>query len=95
MLHSFRVTWITDLLTQGVPLDDVYTPHSLRATTATLLLDAGVDIIKVKELFGHGHVTTTRDLRQATTGHERGNLARRAHLTRAVEGLLSIEVQRL
>ena len=25
----------------------VYTPHSLRATTTTLLLDAGVDIIKV------------------------------------------------
>ena len=25
----------------------IYTPHSLRATTATLLLDAGVDIIKV------------------------------------------------
>jgi site-specific recombinase XerD len=38
----------------------VYTPHSLRATTATLLLDAGVDIIKVKELLGHKHVTTTQ-----------------------------------
>jgi site-specific recombinase XerD len=37
----------------------LYTPHSLRATTATLLLDAGVDIIKVKELLGHKHVTTT------------------------------------
>ena len=38
----------------------LYTPHSLRATTATLLLDAGVDIIKVKELLGHKHVTTTQ-----------------------------------
>ena len=38
----------------------VYTPHSLRATTATLLLDAGVDIIKVKELLVHRHVTTTQ-----------------------------------
>jgi integrase/recombinase XerC len=38
----------------------VYTPHSLRATTATLLLDAGLDIIKVKELLGHRHVTTTQ-----------------------------------
>jgi integrase len=38
----------------------VYTPHSLRATTATLLLDAGVDIVKVKDLLGHRHVTTTQ-----------------------------------
>ena len=38
----------------------IYTPHLLRATTATLLLDAGVDIIKVKELLGHRHVTTTQ-----------------------------------
>ena len=37
-----------------------YAPHSLRATTATLLFDAGVDIIKVKELLGHRHVTTTQ-----------------------------------
>lgn len=38
----------------------VYTPHSLRATTATLLLDAGVDIAKVQELLGHRHITTTQ-----------------------------------
>ena len=38
----------------------LYTPHSLRATTATLLLDAGVDITNVKELLGHRHITTTQ-----------------------------------
>jgi integrase len=38
----------------------VYTPHLLRATTGALLLDAGVDIIKVNELLGHRHVTTTQ-----------------------------------
>jgi site-specific recombinase XerD len=38
----------------------LYTPHSLRATVATVLLDAGEDICKVRELLGHRHVTTTQ-----------------------------------
>lgn len=38
----------------------VYTPHSLRATVATLLLDNGVDISSVRDLLGHRHVTTTQ-----------------------------------
>jgi len=41
-------------------IECVYTPHSLRATAATLLLDSGVDIMEVKELLGHRHVTTTQ-----------------------------------
>ena len=39
---------------------NAYIPHSLRATAATLLLDAGVDITKVKDLLGHRHITTTQ-----------------------------------
>jgi len=38
----------------------VYTSHALRATTATLLLDAGVDIKKVQDLLGRRHITTTQ-----------------------------------
>ena len=47
----------------------LYSTHSLRATTATLLLDAGVDIRKVQELLGHRHITTTQiyDKRRRTT----------------------------
>jgi site-specific recombinase XerD len=41
-------------------MECVYTPHSLRATAATLLLDSGVDIMEVKELLGHRHVTPLR-----------------------------------
>jgi site-specific recombinase XerD len=54
----------------------VYTPHSIRATTATLLLDAGVDIIKVKDLLGHRHVTTTQiyDKRRRSTSESASHL---------------------
>jgi integrase len=36
-----------------------FSPHSLRATAATLLLGAGVDIKKVQTLLGHKDVKTT------------------------------------
>ncbi len=38
----------------------VYSPHSLRATTATLLLDSGVAIEEVRDLLDHKHITTTQ-----------------------------------
>jgi integrase/recombinase XerD len=38
----------------------VYSPHSLRATTATLLLDAGEPIESVQDLLDHKHITTTQ-----------------------------------
>ncbi len=44
----------------GVAKRCIYSPHSLRATTATLLLSASVDIRKVQDLLGHRHVTTTQ-----------------------------------
>ena len=49
----------------------IYSPHSLRATTATLTLDAKVDIRKVQELLGHRHITTTQGYdkrRRSTSG---------------------------
>ena len=38
----------------------IFTPHSLRATTATLLLASGVEISKVQELLGHRNISTTQ-----------------------------------
>jgi len=46
-----------------------YTPHSLRATTATLLLNSGEDIARVQHLLGHRSITTTQiyDKRRRST----------------------------
>lgn len=54
----------------------IYTPHSLRATTATLLLDGSTDIRKVQELLGHRHVTTTQiyDKRRRSTSDSASHL---------------------
>jgi integrase/recombinase XerC len=38
----------------------IYSPHSLRATTATLCLDDGVEITSVQDLLDHKHITTTQ-----------------------------------
>jgi len=50
----------------------IYSPHSLRATTSTLLLDAGVDTTKVKELPGHRDVTTTQIYDKRRRNHKEG-----------------------
>ena len=55
-------------------IECVYTPHSLRATAATILLDSGVDIMEVKELLGHHHP----DLRQAAACRPRRCVAQNA-----------------
>jgi integrase len=38
----------------------IFSPHSLRATAATLLLDSGVPIEAVQDLLDHKHITTTQ-----------------------------------
>ena len=46
-----------------------YSPHTMRATTATHMLEAGVPIMAIKNFLGHASVTTTEryaELTQAT-----------------------------
>jgi integrase len=58
----------------------IYTPHSLRATTATLLLDAGGGHHQGQGAARPPAPDDDADLRQAAAEPERGSLARRADL---------------
>jgi hypothetical protein len=67
----------------GIEDGPLFRPRSPRATTATLLLDAGADIRNVWEFPGHRHVITTQthDNRRRSTPESAAQL-----LTSAIPG---------
>jgi len=54
----------------GMFLQPQYTPHTMRHTTATHMLEAGVPLMAIKNFLGHASVATTEryaELSQTTT----------------------------
>ena len=49
-----------------------FTFHDLRHTFGTRLADAGVDVVKIKELMGHASIVTTMRYIHATDQGKRG-----------------------
>ena len=60
---------------QRANIETVVSPHSLRHSYATHLLDGGADVRVVQELLGHSSVTTTQIYTLVTIDKLRENYA--------------------
>ena len=43
----------------GLFLEDTYTPHSMRHTTAVHMVEAGIPLLVIKQFLGHNNLATT------------------------------------